>query len=119
MSFVLEPTNDPGTLILHIGDGLDFRNADAFRQVCQEQVQAAVHSFILDFSEARLLDSVGLGAIFSLYRNVTPASGQVVFAAVSAPVQVMVQVTKIYRVFPQYQTVELACEALRVRREAG
>ena len=119
MSFALEPTNDPGTLILHIGDGLDFRNADMFRTVCQEQVQAEVRNFILDFSEARLLDSVGLGAIFSLYRNVTPTSGQVVFAAVAAPVQVMVQVTKIYRVFPQYQTIALACEALRVSRQGA
>ena len=114
MSFSIEPTNDPGTVIIHIGEGLDFRNAAEFKKVCQEQVQAAVRNFILDFSEARLLDSVGLGAIFSLYRNVTPTHGQVVFAAVSAPVQVMVQVTKIYRVFPQYQTVALACEALRV-----
>ena len=114
MHFAIEPTNDPGTVIIHIGKGLDFRNAAEFKKACQEQVQAAVSNFILDFSEARLLDSVGLGAIFSLYRNVTSTSGQVVFASVSAPVQVMVQVTKIYRVFPQCQTVALACEALRV-----
>lgn len=116
MNFAIEPTNDPGTVIIHVGAGLDFRNADEFKKVCQEQVQAEVRNFILDFFEARLLDSVGLGAIFSLYRNVTPTSGQVVFAAVSAPVQVMVQVTKIYRVFPQYQTVALACKALRVSK---
>ena len=114
MSFTIDPTNDPSTVILRIGDGLDFRNAAEFKNVFQEQVRAGVHHFILDFSEAHLLDSVGLGAIFSLYRNVTPSSGQVVFAAVSAPVQVMVNVTKIYRVFPQYKTVALACEALDV-----
>lgn len=114
MAFFIDRTSDSHTVILRIGEGLDFRNATEFKKVCQEQVQSAVRHFILDFSEARLLDSVGLGAIFSLYRNVTPTNGQVVFAAVSAPVQVMVQVTKIYRVFPQYKTVALACEALRV-----
>jgi anti-sigma B factor antagonist len=116
MSFTVDPTNDPGTVIVHIGEGLDFRNVAMFKALCQEQVRAAVRHFILDFSEASLLDSVGLGAIFSLYRSVTPANGQVVFAAVSAPVKVMVQVTKIYRVFPQYRTIALACEALRITK---
>ena len=115
MSFVIAPTSDPGTVIVRIGPGLDFRNAAEFKKVCHEQVQASARSFILDFTDATLLDSVGLGALFSLYRQVTPTSGQVVFAAVSAPVQVMVRLTKIHRVFPQYATLEDACEALRVR----
>ena len=115
MSFVIEPTSDPRSVIIRIGPGLDFRNAAEFKKACQEQVQAGAHDFILDFTDTGILDSVGLGALFSLYRQVTPASGRVLFASVSAQVEVMVQLTKIYRVFPQHPTVEEALKALRKR----
>ena len=115
MSFAIEPTNDARSVIIRIGQGLDFRNAAEFKKVCHEQVQAGKHDFILDFTDAGILDSVGLGALFSLYRQVTPTSGQVLFASVSPQVEVMVRLTKIYRVFPQYPTVASALESLRGR----
>ena len=115
MSFAIEPTSDSKTVIVRIGPGLDFRNAAEFKKVCHEQVQADVHNFILDFTGAGILDSVGLGALFSLYRQVTPSSGQVLFASVSPQVEVMIRLTKIYRVFPQYPAVAAALEALRIR----
>ena len=64
MSFVIEPTSDPGSVIIRIGPGLDFRNAAEFKKVCHEQVQAGAHDFILDFTDTGILDSVGLGALF-------------------------------------------------------
>ena len=112
MSFAIAPTSDSKSVIVHIGQGLDFRNAAEFKKVCHEQVQADIHNFILDFTGTGILDSVGLGALFSLYRQVTPSNGQVLFASVSPQVEVMVQLTKIYRVFPQYPTVEAASAAL-------
>lgn len=115
MSFALAPTSEPGSVIVRIGPSLDFRNAAEFKKVCQEQVQAGAHNFVLDFTDTGILDSVGLGALFSLYRQVTPTSGQVLFASVSAQVKVMVRLTKIYRVFPQYPTVDGALETLHVQ----
>ena len=115
MRFALDPTSDSASVIVRIGQGLDFRNAAEFKKVCHEQVQAGTNNFILDFTDTGILDSVGLGALFSLYRQVTPTSGQVLFASVSPQVEVMVRLTKIYRVFPQYPTLEAALEALRIR----
>lgn len=112
MSFVLEPTNDHGSVIVRIGKALDFRNAAEFKTVCQEKVREGARNFILDFSETGILDSTGLGSIFSLYRQVSPLNGQVVFASVSRPVQVVVQLTRTYKVFRQFPSVEGAQEAL-------
>ena len=50
--------------------------------------------------------------IFSLYRQLTPIGGQVVFASVSRPVQVVVQLTRTYKVFRQFPTVEAALEGV-------
>jgi len=112
MSFVLEPTSDQESVIVHIGKALDFRNAAEFKTVCQEKVREGIRNFILDFSETGILDSTGLGSIFSLYRQVSPLNGQVVFASVSRPVQVVVQLTRTYKVFRQFPSVDAAQEAL-------
>ncbi len=111
MSFVVEPLNQD-IVVLKVGKALDFRNAAEFKTTCQEQVRSGARNFILDFSDTGILDSTGLGSIFSLYRQVSPLSGQVVFASVSRPVQVVVQLTRTYKVFRQFASVDAAREAL-------
>ena len=110
MSFNAE-TISSETVIIHIGEALDFRNADEFKTTFQEHVEEDVRKFILDFSDTEVLDSTGLGSIFSLYREVSPDDGKVAFANVSEPVQVVVQLTRTYKVFRQFPSVEAAQEA--------
>lgn len=111
MSFTVEHPSD-NVAVIHIGEALDFRNASDFKSACQEQVDAGMRNFVLDFSDTGILDSTGLGSIFSLYRKVSPSDGQVVFASVSRPVQVVVQLTRTYKVFRQFPSVEEAQSAL-------
>lgn len=111
MSFHIE-SFDENSAVVHVGEALDFRNAEEFKEICQEQVQEGVQNFIIDFSDTGILDSTGLGSIFSLYRRVSPNDGKVVFASVSQPVRVVVQLTRTYKVFNQYPSVEAAQEAL-------
>ena len=115
MTIAPEPTTktslDP-PVILRVGKTLDFKNADDFRQACREKFAAGGRHFILDFSETGLLDSTGLGAIFSLLRMVMPQEGEVVFACLSRPVQMVVQMTGIFRVFTSYPSLQAARTAL-------
>lgn len=111
MSFPIQIA-PPDVAVVRIGKALDFRNAADLKTACQEHVKNGARSFILDFSGTGILDSTGLGSIFSLYRQITPLGGQVVFAAVSRPVQVVVQLTRTYKVFRQYPTVEAAHQQL-------
>ncbi len=110
MSFDVE-TADSETIIIHIGEALDFRNADEFKDTFQEHVDAGARQFILDFSNTEVLDSTGLGSIFSLYRAISADDGKVAFADVSEPVQVVVQLTRTYKVFRQFPSVQAAREA--------
>ena len=112
MSFTAEPS-DQETVVLKIGKALDFRNAAEFKSACNEQIRLGMRNFILDFSETGILDSTGLGSIFSVYRQVSPLNGQVVFASVSRPVQVVVQLTRTYKVFRQFPSVDAAREAMQ------
>jgi anti-sigma B factor antagonist len=111
MSFDVE-SRSSDTVVVHMGEALDFRNADDFKDTFQDHVEDGVRNFILDFSETEVLDSTGLGSIFSLYREISPDDGKVAFADVSRPVQVVVQLTRTYKVFRQFPSVEAAEEAL-------
>lgn len=111
MSFDVESLSSE-TVVVRMGEALDFRNADDFKDTFQEYVEDGVRNFILDFSETEVLDSTGLGSIFSLYREVSPDDGKVAFAEVSRPVQVVVQLTRTYKVFRQFPSVDAAKEAL-------
>jgi len=111
MSFKVEPLSSD-VVVVRVGESLDFRNADNFKATFQDYVEGGTRKFILDFSETEVLDSTGLGSIFSLYREVSPDNGQVAFANVSQPVEVVVQLTSAYKVFHQFETVQEAEETL-------
>jgi anti-sigma B factor antagonist len=111
MSFDVSSRADQ-VVTIDIGDALDFRNASDFKALCQEEADAGGRHFVLDFSGTGILDSTGMGAIFSLYRKVSPEDGEVVFAAVSKPVEVVVQLTRTYKVFQQFDDAAEARAAL-------
>jgi len=111
MSFDVDSLSSD-TVVINMGEALDFRNADEFKDTFQEYVEDGVQNFILDFSDTEVLDSTGLGSIFSLYREISPDDGKVAFADVSRPVQVVVQLTRTYKVFRQFPSVQAAQEAL-------
>ncbi|MFQ5568266.1 MAG: STAS domain-containing protein [Rhodothermales bacterium] len=111
MSIRVEPTNQ-NSVIVRVGKSLDLGTATEFKQVCNDQLREGSRYFILDFNETKILDSTGLGAIFSLYRDIVPLDGVVVFAALSEAVRVVVQVTRIHQVFPHYPSVQEARMAL-------
>jgi anti-sigma B factor antagonist len=111
MSFSVDSLSDD-TVVIRMGEALDFRNADDFKSTFQTEIENGSRNFVLDFSDTAVLDSTGLGSIFSLYRQISPDDGQVAFADVSRPVQVVVQLTRTYKVFRQFPTVDAAEEAL-------
>ncbi|MEL6612645.1 MAG: STAS domain-containing protein [Bacteroidota bacterium] len=111
MSFTIQKVSAHAAVV-RIGKALDFRNAAQFKSTCQNHIRAGVRHFVLDYSGTGILDSTGLGAVFSMYRQLTPLGGQVVFASVSRPVQVVVQLTRTYKVFRQFPSVESALQQI-------
>ena len=110
MHFEAEPAT-ARAVIIHIGKTLDFANAEDFSHLCQDVLADGYQHFILDFSRTGILDSTGLGAIMQLRQQVA-AEGRIVFASLSEAVRVVVQLTRIYREFALYPSVQAACKAL-------
>ena len=85
MSVIVEPYKT--ATIVHVGRTLDYSNAKAFKEACFDRLELGTQHFILDFSRTGILDSTGLGAIFSIYRETSINDGKVVFAALTSPVR--------------------------------
>lgn len=110
MSITVKPYKTAA--IVHVGKTLDYSNAKVFKEACLARLDRGARHFILDFSETGILDSTGLGAIFSLYRETSLRDGRVVFASITSPVQMVIKISKISRVFESYTSVEDACAAV-------
>ncbi len=100
------------TAVVTVGEYLDFRNASDFNVILKDHVRQGTRKFILDFSDTTSFDSTGLGSLFTLYRQLAPLSGMICFASTSDVVRYAVQVTRSYKVFSQYPTVEAARKAV-------
>ncbi|WP_457651646.1 STAS domain-containing protein [Rhodocaloribacter sp.] len=112
MSFATELQGRTATV--HVGAELDYRNAETFKSTCGRALDNGARVFILDFSDVRILDSSGLGAIFHLYRRTSRRDGAVLLAALSAAAETAIQVVRLTRVIPCFPTVSAAREALDV-----
>jgi len=100
------------TAVVTVGEYLDFRNASDFKVILKDQVRLGTRKFILDFSDTKSFDSSGLGSLFTLYRQLAPLSGMICFASASGTVKNSVQLMRLYRVIPQFPTVEAARKAV-------
>ncbi len=101
---------NPNTVVVEVGAKLDFTGAERFKRLLRERIDGGTRHVVLDFSDTTVLDSRGLGAIFSLYRALSPLGGTIAFANVSRAVRLVARLTRIDRVFPQFNSVQAAAE---------
>ena len=102
---------NPNTVVVEVGAALDFTSAERFKRLLRERIDGGTRYIVLDFSDTAILDSRGLGAIFSLHRALSPLGGTLAFANVSEAVRWVARLTRINRVIPQFNSVQAAAEA--------
>ena len=67
---------------------------------------------VLDLSNLNFLGSIGLGIMVDLLNRIKKCGGSLVLASVPKNCRGVLQVSGLDRIFPVYDSVELACEAL-------
>lgn len=105
---------DDESVLIDVGSTLDFRDSQEFLENCEILLEEGVTCFLLNFEETRVLDSAGLGAIFSLHRRMrrNDADGRIIFARPTAHVQTVIRLTRAARIVEVYDTVQEAVDAL-------
>ena len=112
MTSTVQLSKDQETVVIKAGPALDFRNAALFRKQCESMAEAGANTFVVDLSETDVLDSTGLGALFTMYRHMKKQGGRIMLAAPTRAVVVVIALTKCDRIFDTYPTVEAALRSI-------
>ena len=99
-------------LIAHLQMFLDNAGAENFKYVLQEQMQTG-EMIILDLEKLVNIDTFGLDALLAVAQKAIEMESKIVLANVSADMQIVLDITKVYRVFEIFPSVEAALQHCR------
>lgn len=95
-----------GTVIIHIDEErLDAHNSADLKLEFQQLFASGSPNLLVDLQHVRFIDSSGLGALVSGFKNATSSHGNLQLAALQPQVKSMFELTRLHRVFEIYQTV--------------
>ncbi|NOY74803.1 MAG: STAS domain-containing protein [Kiritimatiellaeota bacterium] len=98
--------------ILKIAERLDLGNADVFKKEAVAVLDSPSPGLLVDFSETKFIDSIGLGALVSILKQSAQKRKRVVLANLSPQVRQIFELTRLYRLFEIFPNVEDAEAAL-------
>jgi len=78
---------------------LSAANANAFRDQVRGSLADRLKNIEIDLSQTMFLDSCGLGALISLHKTACTRSGAVRLLNPTPPVQQILELTRLHRVF--------------------
>jgi len=89
---------------------------DAFSELIQSHIQQGYVRFIIDLSVCEFIDSTFLGVLITTIKKLTPKGGKLKLVGFQPAVMSMFQLTKIFRVFEAYYTVDDALKSFQLRK---
>lgn len=102
----LATENINSTVVIHINEErLDAHNSADLKLELLKLFEAGNRDLLVDLKEVRFIDSSGLGALVSGFKNATSSHGSLRLAALQPQVKSMFELTRLHRVFEIYQTV--------------
>ena len=102
-----------GTLGLVVLSGeVDIYTAPRFRECLIELLDAGVDKLVIDLSAVTFIDSTALGVLIGGVRRVRAVGGAMTLVVTSRPVERVLSITGLDRVFDLHATRDAAIEAL-------
>jgi len=96
-----------GVLVAHVQMFLDQVGAENFKYVLSERMKYG-EAIILDLEKLVNIDNYGLDALLAVAQKALENNSVVKLAQVSADMRIVLDITKVYRVFDIYPTIEAA-----------
>ena len=94
-----------GVLIAHVQMVLDHVGAENFKYVLSERMKEG-EQIILDLEKLVNIDNYGLDALLAMAQKAIEKNSVIKLARVSPDMQIVLDITKVYRVFDIYSTIE-------------
>ncbi|HLF95867.1 MAG TPA: STAS domain-containing protein [Methylococcaceae bacterium] len=98
------------TLLSLKEERLDAHNSGELKDYLQRLLESGSNAVVIDLSDVRFIDSSGLGALLSGYKNATLRQGSLVLAGLQSRVQSMFELTRLHRVFDIYPNLQEALD---------
>ena len=105
-----------GVLVAHVQMFLDRVGAENFKYVLRERMKLG-EKIILDLEKLVNIDSYGLDALLSMAQKALKNDSVIKLARVSADIKIVLDITRVYRVFEVYSTIEEAVASCRENKE--
>ncbi len=105
----IETSKQENWVILNIKEArLDAHNSSDLKDSILKHLESGENHLVVDLSEVRFIDSSGLGALLSGYKNANLHQGSMVLAGLQPRVNSMFELTRLNRVFEIYRDVDEA-----------
>jgi len=105
----IDITKHQDWIVLHIHEPrLDAHNSNELKDCILKHLETGEHRLVVNLTEVRFIDSSGLGALLSGYKNANLHQGTLVLAGLQPRVKSMFELTRLNRVFEIYQDVNEA-----------
>jgi len=90
---------------------MDAHNSGDLKEQMLQLFDDGKCNLIIDLSEVRFVDSSGLGALVSGFKNASARDGSLKLCSLQPQVRSMFELTRLHRVFEIYASVEEALES--------
>ncbi len=97
--------------VVQINNRLDSLNSREFKELVQELIEE-YHLLVFDCGGMDFMDSTGLGALVSSLKYVNQAAGKLTIANLQSKPRIVFEITRAYKIFDVFDTVEEAEKAL-------
>ena len=97
-------------LIAHLQMFLDRSGAENFKYVLSERMKSG-EKIVLDLEKLVNIDSYGLDALLAVAQKALENNSVIKLANVSADMQIVLDITKVYKVFEIYSSIEEAVKS--------
>lgn len=103
-------TEDHGAVVLVQvkEERLDAHNAEILKQELSRLFESGKTGVVVDLKEVRFVDSSGLGALVSGFKNASTRQAQLKLSGLQSQVKSMFELTRLHRVFEIHATLDEA-----------
>ena len=103
--------NGKVVLVMVKEERLDAHNSEHLKQELGRLFEEGKSSVVVDLKEVRFIDSSGLGALVSGFKNASARQATLKLSSLQSQVKSMFELTRLHRVFDIYTTADEAIEA--------
>ncbi|GAB6139160.1 STAS domain-containing protein [Halanaerobaculum tunisiense] len=98
------------SLVVELAGEFDLHTADDFSEEIETRIKQGYNKIILDLAKVEFIDSSGIGAIISKYKDLTNQGGVLTAVNLTPQVERIFEVSGIFRIVDVYSTRQEAVQ---------